>query len=223
MQLKQLRVREGSARAATEPHDTLDARLRHDIRQSLAALRALAAVVEAEVSEDAGVAERLRLICHEVDWIAELVSSGTTDDDQDFSVVDVGAVVASTCSSVSLSAGCDVHIIQEPAVMALTDETALRRSTRNLVDNAVRAAGPDGTVEVAVRREGSRAVLEVSDDGPGFGRMPTQQGLGLVTVRRFVSRVRGTLDIGRSRLGGARLTLSMPTHVGGLVTQRHSA
>jgi|KBSSwiStaDraftv2_1062776.scaffolds.fasta_scaffold795872_2 signal transduction histidine kinase len=224
MQLKQLRVREGSARAGTEPHDTLDARLRHDIRQSLAALRALAAVVEAEVAEDAGVAERLRLICHEVDWIAELVSSsGSTDGDQDFSVVDVGAVVASTCSSVSLSAGCDVRIVQEPAVMALTDETALRRSTRNLVDNAVRAAGPDGTVEVAVRREGSRAVLEVSDDGPGFGRVPTQQGLGLVTVRRFVSRVRGTLDIGRSRLGGARLTLSMPTHVGGLVTQRHSA
>ena len=221
MQLKQLRVREGSARAGTEPHDTLDARLRHDIRQSLAALRALAAVVEAEVAEDAGVAERLRLICHEVDWIAELVSSsGSTDGDQDFSVVDVGAVVASTCSSVSLSAGCDVRIVQEPAVMALTDETALRRSTRNLVDNAVRAVG---TVEVAVRREGSRAVLEVSDDGPGFGRVPTQQGLGLVTVRRFVSRVRGTLDIGRSRLGGARLTLSMPTHVGGLVTQRTSA
>jgi len=96
-------------------------------------------------------------------------------------------------------------------------------ASQDALDNAVRAAGPDGTVEVAVRREGSRAVLEVSDDGPGFGRVPTQQGLGLVTVRRFVSRVRGTLDIGRSRLGGARLTLSMPTLVGGLVTQRHSA
>ena len=107
--------------------------------------------------------------------------------------------------------------------MALTDEIALRRSARNLVDNAVRAAGPHGRVEVAVRREGSRAVLEVSDDGPGFGRVPTQQGLGLITVRRFVSRVRGSLDVGRSRLGGARLTLSMPTHIGGLVTQRTSA
>jgi sensor histidine kinase regulating citrate/malate metabolism len=53
--------------------------------------------------------------------------------------------------------------------------------------------------------------------------MPAQQGLGLVTVRRFVSRVRGSLDVGRSRLGGARLTLSMPTHIGGLVTQRTSA
>ena len=62
--------------------------------------------------------------------------------------------------------------------MALTDEIALRRSARNLVDNAVRAAGPDGRVEVAVRREGSRAVLEVSDDGPGFGRMPTSRGWG---------------------------------------------
>ena len=224
MHVKQLRAREGSTRGAASRQDHLDARLRHDIRQSLAALRALAAIVEAEVAADAGVAERLRLICNEVDWIAELVSSsGSTDGDQDFSVVDVGAVVASTCSSMSLGAGCDLRVVQEPAVMALTDEIALRRSARNLVDNAVRAAGPGGTVEVAVRREGSRAVLEVSDDGPGFGRMPTQQGLGLVTVRRFVSRVRGTLDIGRSRLGGARLTLSMPTHVGGLVTQRHSA
>jgi signal transduction histidine kinase len=220
----QLHNRTRTARRAASRPDDLDARLRHDIRQSLASLRALAVLLEAQVAEDPSVAERLRLMCNEVDWIADLVSAAGSDDStQDFSVVDVGELVESTCSSVSVSAGCDVHVVSEPAVMALTDGLALRRSVRNLVDNAVRAAGPRGQVEVVVRREGSRAVLDVSDDGPGFGRMPAQQGLGLVTVRRFASRVRGSLDVGRSAFGGARLTLSMPTHVGGLVTQRNSA
>ena len=217
-----VRAHAGTVRRGPTPQDDLGARLRHDIRQSLAALRALAVLIEADATDES-VAQRLQLMCHEVDWISDLVSSAGEEAEQGFSVVDVGAVVASTCSSVSVSTGCDVRVVQEPAVMALTDEFALRRSARNLVDNAVRAAGPHGRVEVVVRREGSRAVLEVSDDGPGFGRMPTQQGLGLVTVRRFVSRVRGSLDVGRSRLGGARLTLSMPTHIGGLVTQRTSA
>jgi signal transduction histidine kinase len=217
-----VRAHEATVRRGPAPQGDAGARLRHDIRQSLAALRALVVLIESEATDES-VAQRLQLMSHELDWISDLVSSAGEEAEQGFSVVDVGAVVASTCSSVSVSTSCDVRVVQEPAVMALTDELALRRSARNLVDNAVRAAGPGGSVEVAVRREGSRAVLEVSDDGPGFGRMPTQQGLGLVTVRGFVSRVRGSLDVGRSRFGGARLTLSMPTHIGGLVTQRTSA
>ena len=195
MQLKQLRVREGSARAGTEPHDTLDARLRHDIRQSLAALRALAAVVEAEVAEDAGVAERLRLICHEVDWIAELVSSsGSTDGDQDFSVVDVGAVVASTCSSVSLSAGCDVRIVQEPAVMrqaALSPWTGVanigggaRTTLNSVIDTIGELLRPIELVRLPVQRGDVRhTAADTSVAESGFGYHPQvslRDGLALM-------------------------------------------
>ena len=48
----------------------------------------------------------------------------------------------------------------------------LRRMAANLLANATRAAGPSGTVTIEVSRRGSRMLLAVEDDGPGFGRLP---------------------------------------------------
>lgn len=47
------------------------------------------------------------------------------------------------------------------------DGQALSGVLRNLVANACRAAGPDGTVQVVLGTEGSTAVVDVVDDGPG--------------------------------------------------------
>lgn len=47
------------------------------------------------------------------------------------------------------------------------DAQALGGVLRNLLDNATRAAGPDGTVQVLLRGAGSTAVVDVVDDGPG--------------------------------------------------------
>lgn len=194
------------------------------MRQSLAALRALTVLVESNLPEHGNAAYRLRLMRSEVDWLADLVSSmDTSDGDLDLVLVDVGEVVASACNSVIMSTSCPVSLSKGPSVMAITEEVALRRSVRNLLDNAVRAAGPDGHVEVTVRRVGSRVDVQVLDDGPGFGRVPVQQGLGLVTVRRFASRARGSLDVDEGRLGGACLTLSIPATVTDLILQRNSA
>jgi signal transduction histidine kinase len=71
----------------------------------------------------------------------------------------------------------------------------------NLLDNAIDALGEQGTITVATRRDGSCAVVEISDDGPGIpaevaGRIfdpffTTKDvgkgtGLGLATARRIV-------------------------------------
>ncbi len=64
----------------------------------------------------------------------------------------------------------------------------LWRVLTNVVDNAARAAGPSGRVEVAVGCWPSRhrgRVLEVLDNGPGFGHGPpgaASLGLGVVTT-----------------------------------------
>ena len=47
------------------------------------------------------------------------------------------------------------------------DLTALRGALRNLIDNACRAAGPAGTVEVTITTDEHLAVVHVRDDGPG--------------------------------------------------------
>lgn len=194
-----------------------DARLRHDLRQSLAVVRALVSVATTgapdEAPLDADALQRLRLVQREVDWMAELLSSEHSehrDGGPAADVVDLGEVVSDAWRSIAATSPCDVRLLREAGVTVVADAVELRRSAGNLIDNAVRAAGSGGRVDVHVRSVGGRAVLEVSDDGPGFGRIPRQQGLGLLTVRLFAADVGGSLEVGRSASGGTRLTLTVP-------------
>lgn len=100
----------------------------------------------------------------------------------------------------------------------------------NLIDNAVDAAGPGGTVQVhafAPASEG-RVLIRVEDDGPGVpqdqrgvifttGRSSKTvtrdhhgQGIGLALVSRIVRRRRGTVQVGDRAGGGAAFTVELP-------------
>jgi signal transduction histidine kinase len=207
---------EGRVGASTDAGTRRDARLRHDLRQSLAVVRALVSVATADVPDaqlGTDTLQGLRLVQREVDWMVELLSSEHSEDRDGgpvADVVDLGEVVSDAWRSVAATAPCDLRLLREPGVAVMADAVELRRSACNLIDNAVRAAGAGGRVDLHVRSAGSRAVLEVTDDGPGFGRIPRQQGLGLQTVRLFAAEVRGSLEVGRSPSGDTRLTLTMP-------------
>jgi two-component sensor histidine kinase len=66
---------------------------------------------------------------------------------------------------------------------------------------------------VVVTTRGSREFLViVEDDGPGFGRVPTHNGIGLQVARRVLTGLGGGLAIGRSdELGGARVAFGVPS------------
>lgn len=104
----------------------------------------------------------------------------------------------------------------------------LRRALRNLVTNAARHAAT--TVVVQVEVEGPEAHLHVDDDGPGipaeeralillpFRRGadarsldPRGSGLGLPIAARVARAHTGRLTLGEGPLGGARVTLTLPT------------
>jgi two-component system, OmpR family, osmolarity sensor histidine kinase EnvZ len=74
---------------------------------------------------------------------------------------------------------------------------AVRRAITNLVDNALHYAG--GSVEIATRRDGARALVEVMDRGPG---VPPGE---LERLKRPFTR----LDEARSGSGGAGLGLAI--------------
>ena len=106
----------------------------------------------------------------------------------------------------------------------------LQRLARNLLENAVRYTPARATVAVAARREGDRALLEIADDGPGIparlgdqiferfvrGEGPADiaagggSGLGLAIVRAVAESHGGTVEAGRSQLGGARFSVELP-------------
>lgn len=170
---------------------------------------ALVAILEKRVLFAPEALERLEQIQHEADWMSTLLADRGPDRES-VSVADVGAVVSESWAAVAAFVPCTVRLVRESATDAVLDPVGLGRAVRNLVDNAVRAVGADGCVEVRVWSRGLEVLVEVADSGPGFGRVPAQQGLGLVTVRRFLSGCGGSLHVGTSELGGALVAMRLP-------------
>jgi len=95
----------------------------------------------------------------------------------------------------------------------------------NLIDNAIQALGDGGTIAIRTRREGSCAIVEVSDDGPGipaeirehifdefFTTKPAGYGtgLGLATAKQIVAdRHDGSLTV-ESEPGRTMFRVSLP-------------
>lgn len=105
-----------------------------------------------------------------------------------------------------------------PEVLVRTDPALLWRIVSNLVGNAVRAAGPAGTVELVVFETpgagGRDVVLDITDDGPGFDRGPSgAAGLGLDIVRRLLGSCGGRLEIHAGRPRGTRMRVVLPAGV----------
>lgn len=105
------------------------------------------------------------------------------------------------------------------------DEAQLQICVSNVLRNALQAtqAQADGEqrIRVELRRQDHWVELAVGDSGPGFGSQPPDTtvlrsskeegtGLGLYVVRTTLDNHGGTIDFGRSPLGGAEVVLRLP-------------
>lgn len=103
------------------------------------------------------------------------------------------------------------------------DQGDLLELLGNLLDNAYKWCG--GRVRLSASGEGQNVILVVEDDGPGIpagerdailqrGARADQstpgQGIGLAVVASIVQAYRGTIEVGESAQGGARITVSLP-------------
>lgn len=179
---------------------------RHDLRQPLMTASLLVDVVASHSQLDEDNRQRLAEIQGQLDWMADLLRAEAGG--SSVRVVDVAETIAGHCTPGA--SGCAVHLHHGDPTYIRVDPVELTRATRNLLDNAGRAAGRAGLVEVTVAAARARAVLQVADSGPGFGRIRRQQGIGLASVRLFAERYGGQVDIGGSRLGGTAVTISLP-------------
>jgi two-component system, cell cycle sensor histidine kinase and response regulator CckA len=103
------------------------------------------------------------------------------------------------------------------------DETQLEQILMNLAINARDAMGSKGRLTVTTREEDGRAVLVVSDDGPGmspdvaarvfepfYTTKERGTGLGLATVFGIVHQSGGTIELETAPGRGARFTIRLP-------------
>jgi signal transduction histidine kinase len=126
-------------------------------------------------------------------------------------------IAADVAAAARLSTTATVHI-EAGETWAPVDPLTFRRVLTNLVGNAVRAAGPQGEVRVQVYAIDGRAVLQIEDDGPGFGAGPAGSGAhGLDIARDLVLSMAGKLQIGSGARGGCRVRIGLPAPSSGLM------
>ena len=183
------------------------------MRQPVATIMALA---EAALSNDGiplGVRRCLDQVMNQAEWLGEMLRH----------LIEPAAAGAAEGEFLDLARlACDmvqIEMAAYPGDLALQwdggnmcvagNGVELRRAISNLLSNATRAAGPEGKVAVQVRRVAGRVLLTVDDSGPGFGLIQRDFGLGLLAVAHGLASYGGSLEFGRSQLGGVQAALAL--------------
>jgi two-component system osmolarity sensor histidine kinase EnvZ len=195
----------------------------HDLRTPLSRLR-----LAIEMSgTDSDTAEGMGTDVEEMDQVIGQFLAFARGEDEPFAEGDLNALIAEIV---------DGYRKREPAISFASGKLstlrfgplAVRRAVTNLVDNALHYAG--GAIEVATRRDGGLALIEVMDRGPGvpqgelerlkrpFTRLDEARsgsggaGLGLAIVERIARAHGGRFELAAREGGGlvARLGLATP-------------
>src|SRR5574337_326061 len=222
-----VRFNDAAARleALMNSHKTLLANASHELRSPLTRIRMALELMGStpsvmfrdEISRNIGELDQLIdeiLLASRLDARAADVGS--------VEPVDLTALAAEECAQLGLELDAGGGLVTVQGVAQL-----LRRAVRNLLENA-RRYGSGGAITTSVQREGRRAVLRVSDRGPGvpaaqrerifepFYRLPGASereggvGLGLALVKAIAERHHGTVRCEERPGGGATFVLELP-------------
>jgi signal transduction histidine kinase len=188
--------------------------LLHDLSHQMMTLSLLGDSVRDDGALSATARQRMEIVTQEMLRIVELIGDAMSPDAAmaPAGLTDIREIAAEAAQLASLV--YDTAVVVEagaPAVMPVS-ASLLRRVLRNLVDNAVRAAGPGGHVSITIEQE-RETVLEITDSGPGLGAGPSgTAGLGLTVVRKLLRAADGRLDITTGPRGGVRARVTFSAH-----------
>ncbi len=144
---------------------------------------------------------------------------------------DLAKVAGNAAAEVAPTIGeRELRVENEQPLLVDGNVDELHRMVLNLLDNAASHTPPGSRIELRLRAEGSSAVVEVADDGPGVpaelreqiferfvrGEGPADvaigggSGLGLAIVTAVAKSHGGSAEVGESDLGGALFRVCLP-------------
>jgi len=206
--LDELEGAEARARQAEERTRAFLADAAHELRTPIAGVQAAAeTLLHHDDQLDHDERQHLQaLLVREAEragaLISDLLTAARLDAgiDLDLAPVSLRTLVHSEIDRVRLLHPEASVTMSGPEVVAHADAAKVGSILRNVIDNAIRAAGPHGTVHVVVREQDQLAIVEMWDSGPGVP--PSER------ERIFERLVR--LDHGRtSDTGGSGLGLAI--------------
>jgi two-component system osmolarity sensor histidine kinase EnvZ len=204
----------------------------HDLRTPLTRLR-----MGIEMGGDDGLREGMTADVEEMDkTIGQFLDFARSEGGETPQEIDVAALLLDIATQYRRR-GFKVELAPParvgptpPAVPLPARPQALRRAISNLIDNALRYAGSELLVELAVDAVAGECCIEVLDRGPGipaaevermkrpFARLEAARtntagaGLGLAIVDRVARSHNGRLELLPRDGGGLRARLALPAH-----------
>jgi signal transduction histidine kinase len=186
----------------------------HDIEHELSTIALLATVVT--TAHDVGDESRARVtqILEETRWLSGLVhiyeDEASLEDGTEPAATRLDLLAMDILRPIRMSSRAQI-VLEASAVSAHIDRLAFWRALRNVVWNALAAAGEAGRLVVRVSSAEGTAVVEVEDDGPGFDpARATRASLGLTIVDAFAVTCDARVTFRRGALGGCAVRLELP-------------
>ncbi len=232
--------RERSERRMVRSREQFLATVSHELRDPLAALLNAAKLLEA--NEDFELRKRARAIVErQVRQVARLV--GDLSEVSHLSretfqtrtrVIDLRNTVDAVLDSIrprAISSGLELSVaVGSEPLMVEADHARLVQLQVNLLGNAVKFTPRGGHVKFSLQREGSMAVIRISDSGCGFARSMRRKifepfaqaengkrysntgvGLGLSLVRAITLAHRGRVEARSAGVGkGSEFVVTLP-------------
>jgi signal transduction histidine kinase len=207
--------------------------LLHDLGHQLMTLSLLAEPLRADSTLSADARQRMELVLREMfralDMVTDTVAAPGPDvhvgADDHADVRELAGQVAQLCA---LAYDAEVELLPGPPATLQASPMIIWRVLANLVDNAARAAGPQGRVSISVAPDrAGDVVIEVTDDGPGFESGPAGlAGLGLSVVDGLLRESGGGISVGSTPGRGTSVRAAFagsagPALAGGCVEPRH--
>jgi hypothetical protein len=217
-------------------HSSLQAAaVAHEINQPLSVLLLNSQLLLAQSSGDRGrgqlqsirdEAQRVMLTIEKMRTLLRNVQ--TAHQRLDLRTIAQSALLYARSGSVTAGIAIDSSALEPPSAAAAWiegDAVQIQIAIVNLLRNAAEvlrdAGSTDPQISIHLERCGPRWRLDVADNGPGFQGDEEEQGplhttkargsgLGLFVVRTTMENHQGSIDLGRSALGGARVSLSFP-------------
>ncbi|MEB3321848.1 MAG: CHASE domain-containing protein [Synechococcaceae cyanobacterium] len=211
----------------------------HEIKQPLATLllqaRALTAALDRREprGEEAGrdslrqaveaIGREARRVSHTIDRMRDILGSVVSRPEPiDLAEAIRGALLVARLDLTRRGIRVLSEGLEEP-LRVMGDRGQLQVVLLNLIRNACEAMGSGGTLRIRAHGDPRTVEVAVEDDGPGFpagitsidqvllaSAKPEGTGIGLFVVGCAMRNHEGSVHLGRSELGGARVTLRLP-------------
>jgi putative PEP-CTERM system histidine kinase len=136
------------------------------------------------------------------------------------------AAVAAEVEERWVAAGVQFRRAERPARLAVrADAERLHAAIDHLVQNAIDAGGPGGSVSLSVFSRGQEGCIVIADDGPGMDERFVQEelfrpfrstkvsgyGVGAYQARELIRSMGGSLDVRSAPGRGTEVIVSLPS------------